>query len=74
MTPTFFDFFSIETFVVRYAGQDAICLVLRAEDGESDLEYASAMEEMPEIRIVVSIVTGKILVVTADGPVVESVH
>jgi hypothetical protein len=74
MTPTFFDFFSIETFVVRYAGQDAICLVLRAENGEGDLEDTSAMEEVPEIRIVVSIVTGKILVVTADGPVVESVH
>lgn len=74
MTPTFFDFFSIETFVVRYAGEDAICLVLRAEDGEGDLEDTSAMEEMPEIRIVVSIVTGKILVVTADGPVIESVH
>ena len=74
MAPTFFDFFSIETFIVRYAGEDAICLVLRAENGESDLEDASAVEEMPEIRIVVSIVTGEILVVTADGPEIESVH
>ena len=74
MAPTFFDFFSIETFIVRYAGEDAICLVLRAENGESDLEDASAVEEMPEIRIVVSIVTGEILVITADSPVVEPIH
>ena len=74
MTSTFFDFLVVETFIVRYAGEGAICIVLRAEDWEGDLDDSSAIEEMPEIRIVVSIETGTVLVITADSPVVEPVH
>lgn len=74
MTSTFLDFLVVETFVVRHAGEDAICIVLSAEDWEGELDDASALEQMPQIRIVVSIETGKVLVIAADGPVVESVH
>ena len=74
MTSTFFDFLVVETFVVRYSGEDAICIVLSAQDWEGELDDASELEQMPEIRIVVSIETGKVLVISSDSPVVESVH
>jgi hypothetical protein len=74
MTSTFFDFLIVETFIVRYSGEDAICIVLSAQDWEGELSDASALEEMPEIRIVVSIETGKVLVITSDSPVVEPIH
>ncbi len=71
---TFLDFLVVETFIVRYSGEDAICIVLSAEDWEGELDDAGALEQMPQIRVVVSIETGKVLVIAADGPVVESVH
>ena len=74
MTSTFFDFLVVETFIVRYAGEDAICIVLSAQDWEGELSDPAALEEMPEIRVVVSIETGKVLVITADTPIVEPVH
>jgi hypothetical protein len=74
MTSSFFDFLVVETFIVRHAGEDAICIVLRAEDWEGELADSSALQEEPEIRVVVSIETGKVLVITADSPVVESIH
>ena len=74
MTSTFFDFLVVETFVVRHSGEDAVCIMLSAKDWEGELADPSVLEEMPEIRIVVSIETGKVLVIAADSPVVESVH
>ena len=74
MASTFLDFLVVETFIVRYSGEDAICIVLSAQDWEGDLEDASALEQMPQIRVVVSIETGKVLVITADGPEVEPIH
>lgn len=74
MTSSFFDLLSIETLIVRYAGQDAICIVLRAEDGEGDLDDAGLVEDVPEIRVVVAIATGEVLVVATNGPEIESVH
>jgi hypothetical protein len=74
MTSTFFDFLVVETFIVRYSGEDAICIVLSAQNWEGELSDPAALEEMPEVRVVVSIETGKVLVITADRPVVEPVH
>ncbi len=74
MTSTFFDFLVVETFIVRYSGEDAICIVLSAQDWEGELSDPAALKEMPEIRVVVSIETGKVLVITTDTPIVEPVH
>lgn len=74
MTPALFDFLVVKTLIIRYAGEDAICVVLGAYDGEGNLEDLADMEEVSEIWIVVSIKTGEVLVVSTDCPIIESVH
>lgn len=74
MTPALFDLLVIKTLIIRYAGQDAICLMLGAYDGEGDLEDIAKMEEMSQIWVVVAIKTGEVLIVSTNCPIVESVH
>ena len=74
MTPALFDLLVIKTLIIRYAGQDAICLMLGAYDGEGDLEDIAEMEDISQIWVVVAIETGEVLIVSTDCPIIESVH